>query len=48
MGEFIGEGAGAMGIGYTAPGGKIRLNVAGGSSFRGDVGVGGAVSFTLN
>ena len=45
---FDGEGGGAVGIGYTTPNQRVRLNISGGSSFRGDVGGGGGVSFTLN
>jgi len=48
MGGFDGEGGGALGLGYTAPDQRVRFNLSGGSTFRGELGVAGGVSFTLN
>jgi autotransporter adhesin len=48
MGEFLGEGGGALGIGFTTPNGRVRLNAVGAGSTHGDFGAGGGISFTLN
>jgi autotransporter adhesin len=48
VGEFQGEGGGSLGIGYTTPSGRVRLNAVGAGSSHGDFGAGGGLSFTLN
>jgi autotransporter adhesin len=48
LGGFEHEGGGAIGIGYTAPNERVRVNVAAGGSTHGDFGVGGGLSITLN
>lgn len=46
-GAYGGEGAFALGLGYTTPDQRMRMNLSGGTS-GGDWGFGGGVSLTLN
>jgi trimeric autotransporter adhesin len=48
VGVFEDEGGAALGIGFTSPNSRIRGNVSGGGSFRGDFGGGAGLSITLN
>ena len=48
LGGFEHEGGGAVGIGYTAPNERVRVNFAAGGSTHGDFGCGGGLSITLN
>jgi autotransporter adhesin len=48
FGDFINEGGAALGIGYTAPNGAVRVNLSCGGTFRGDAGVVAGISLTLN
>jgi autotransporter adhesin len=48
LGGFQHEGGGALGLGYTAPNERIRMNVSAGGSTHGDFGGGGGITFTLN
>ena len=45
---FIDEAGGALGIGYTTPSQRMRLNVSGGGTSHHDVGIGAGVGFTFN
>ena len=47
-GGFIDEFGGALGVGYTSESQRVRVNLSGGATGRGDVGVGAGISFTLN
>jgi len=47
-GGFIDEFGGALGVGYTSESQRVRVNLSGGGTSRGDVGVGAGLSFTLN
>jgi trimeric autotransporter adhesin len=45
---FIDEGGGALGIGYTTPDSRMRVNASGGVSSQGDFGGGAGLGFTVN
>jgi autotransporter adhesin len=47
-GGFVDEFGGALGVGYTSPSERVRVNLSGGGTSRGDVGVGAGLGFTLN
>jgi hypothetical protein len=48
FGGFVNEEGGALGVGYTSPNERVRVNLSGGGTSRGDVGVGAGIGFTLN
>ena len=48
FGGFIDQAGGALGVGYTSESGRVRVNLSGGGTSKGDAGVGAGIGFTLN
>jgi autotransporter adhesin len=48
FGGFIDQAGGALGVGYTAPSGAVRVNFSGGGTSKGDAGVGAGIGLTFN